>query len=384
MALHFEPAEFAARKGRVLDEMGRRGLDALLLFAPESHYWLTGYDTFGYVFFQCLVLTRDGRFTLLTRSADLRQARHTSLVTDIVVWADEAGAKPADRLRDLLGDLGLKGARLGVEYDTHGLTAAQGRALDAALRDFATTEDASDLVPPLRAVKSAAELAYAVRAAELADDAYQAALERIRPGADESEILATMQGAVFSGGGDYPGNPFIVGSGADALLCRTKSGRRRLDGSDQITLEWAGAYRLYHAAMMNTVVIGKPSARHVELHEAAAEALAACEAAMRPGRSFGDVYAAHARALDERGLARHRLNACGYSLGARYAPSWMDWPMFYRDNPVEIVPDMVLFAHMILMDSESGTAMCLGRTYRITQGAPQRLSRFGSELPVVR
>ncbi len=32
-----------------LEEMARRKLDALLLFAPESHYWLTGYDTFGYL-----------------------------------------------------------------------------------------------------------------------------------------------------------------------------------------------------------------------------------------------------------------------------------------------------------------------------------------------
>ena len=41
-------------------------------------------------------------------------------------------------------------------------------------------------------------------------------------------------------------------------------------------------------------------------------------------------------------MTRHRLNACGYSLGARYAPSWMDWPMFYRDNPTIIAPGMVL------------------------------------------
>jgi Xaa-Pro dipeptidase len=80
MALHFDRAEFQARQGRVLEEMVRRRLDAILLFAPESHYWLTGYDTFGYVFFQCVVMTRDGTFTLLTRSADLRQARHTSLI----------------------------------------------------------------------------------------------------------------------------------------------------------------------------------------------------------------------------------------------------------------------------------------------------------------
>ena len=60
MALHFEPEEFEARRLQVLEEMARRKLDALLLFAPESHYWLTGYDTFGYCFFQCLVCTRNG------------------------------------------------------------------------------------------------------------------------------------------------------------------------------------------------------------------------------------------------------------------------------------------------------------------------------------
>ena len=88
MALHFELEEFEARRTRVLEEMARRKLDALLFFAPESHYWLTGYDTFGYCFFQCLVVKLDGSMTLLTRSADLRQARHTSTIDNIVVWTD--------------------------------------------------------------------------------------------------------------------------------------------------------------------------------------------------------------------------------------------------------------------------------------------------------
>jgi Xaa-Pro dipeptidase len=90
------------------------------------------------MFFQCMVLTRSGEFTLLTRSADLRQARHTSLVKNILVWTDRLNAGPGSQLRDLLDDIGLLGARLGVEYDTHGLTAANGRAVDEALRNFAT------------------------------------------------------------------------------------------------------------------------------------------------------------------------------------------------------------------------------------------------------
>ncbi len=382
MALHFEPAEFEARRGRALQTMEGRKLDALLMFAPESQHWLTGYDSFGFCFFQCLVLTREGEFTLLTRSADLRQARHTSLIGNIVVWTDEASATPAAQLRDLLNDLGLLGARIGIEYDTHGLTAANGRALDDALKNFGLTEDASGLVRTLRAVKSPAELAYVRRAAELADDALDAGLKLIRAGADESAILAAMQGAVLAGGGDYPGNPFIVGSGRDALLCRSHSGRRVLDAEDQITLEFAGVYRMYHVALMRTVIVGKPSERHRELYAACAEALSACEAAMRPGGTFGQVFDAHAAVMEAHGMTRHRLNACGYSLGARYPPSWMDWPMFYRDNPAEVAPDMVLFAHMILMDSDAGAAMCLGRTYLTTDGAPEPLSRHGVELLV--
>ena len=45
------------------------------MFRQESMYWLTGYDTFGYVFFQTLVLDNKGNIILLTRAPDLRQAQ---------------------------------------------------------------------------------------------------------------------------------------------------------------------------------------------------------------------------------------------------------------------------------------------------------------------
>jgi Xaa-Pro dipeptidase len=382
MALHFEPSEFARRQAAVAAAMDSRGLDAMLLFAPESHFWLTGYDTFGFCFFQCLVFRRDGAMALLTRSADLRQARSTSTIEDVRIWVDRADATPAAQLRDMLADLGLARARLGIEYDTQGLTARNGRALDAELAGFADTVDASALVGQLRTVKSPAEIAYVRQAAALADKAFEAAMTEVRPGADEGLILARLQATIFEGGGDYPGNEFIIGSGPDALLCRSKSGRRRLDEQDQLTLEFAGVYRHYHAALMRTVVIGRPTARHLELHAAAVEALAAVEAAMRPGSTFSDVFEAHRSVVDGRGLAEHRLNACGYSLGARFTPSWMDWPMFYSGNPAAIVPGMTLFAHMILMDSSSGTAMSLGRTYLTTNGAPEPLSRLAIDLPI--
>jgi Xaa-Pro dipeptidase len=383
MSLHFTPEEFAERQRRALEAIAARGLDALLMFKQESMYWLTGYDSFGYCFFQCLVLRADGDLVLLTRAPDLRQAQHTSLIEDIRVWVDREGSDPAQQLRELLADKGLAGKRLGVEYDSYGLTAANGRRLDAALDGFAEAGDASDLIDRLRLVKSAAEIACVRRAAELADAALDAAIAETRAGADEGRILAAMQGAVLAGGGDYPGNPFIIGSDRDALLCRYKTGRRRLEAQDQLTLEFAGAFRQYHACLMRTLLVGEPTPRHRAMHAACREALAAAEAKLLPGTAMGEVFDAQAAVLDAHGMAAHRFNACGYSLGAVYAPCWMDWPMFFAGNPVEIGPGMVFFLHMILMDSDAGLAMTLGRTSLVTARGPEPLSEAALD-PIVR
>ena len=60
MPMHFTPAEYAARQAKARSAVQAAGLDALLMFAPESHYWISGYDTFGFAMFQCMVLTARG------------------------------------------------------------------------------------------------------------------------------------------------------------------------------------------------------------------------------------------------------------------------------------------------------------------------------------
>jgi Xaa-Pro dipeptidase len=382
MAVHFETAELAQRRRRATEAMAAQGLDGLLIFRQESMYYLSGYDSFGYVFFQCLYLGADGRMTLLTRAPDLRQARHTSVIEDIRVWVDAPDADPASELREILAEHGCRGQRLGLEEEAYGLTYRNGRRLREALDGFCRLEDASLLVTRLRLVKSAAELVYVQRAAELADAAWAEAERLAAPGAFEGDILAAMQGAVFKGGGDYPGNEFIIGSGADALLCRYFSGRRRLEADDQLTLEFAGAYRHYHACLMRTLKLGKLGARQAEMHEVAREALLACEAALKPGRPIGEVFDAHARVLDRAGYGEHRLNACGYSLGTTFAPNWMDWPMFYRGNPEPAAEGMVFFIHIIIFDSPRGLAMTLGRTSEVTASGSRPLSLASLDMVV--
>jgi len=376
MALHFPASEYLARQKATLAALQSKNLDGLLMFQQESMYYLTGYDTFGFCFFQCLYLGADGRLALLTRSADLRQAQHTSTIEDIRIWTDQAGAQPAAQLRDMLESLGCRGKRLGIETNSYGLTHFNGKAVETAMEEFCDLVESTNLIDRLRLVKSPAELKFVRKAGALGDEALKAGIGKTKAGADEGDILAAQHAAIFSGGGDYPGNEFIIGSGRDALLCRYKSGRRKLSKRDQLTLEFAGVYRHYHAAFMRTLLIGKPSQQYVRMDEACRSALTEVEATLVPGKTAGDVFAAHAKVMDAHGMQKHRLNACGYSLGAKFTPSWMDFPMFYRDNEVEMAAGMVFFAHMILMDSDAGAAYCLGRTYILGARKPEPVSKY--------
>ena len=337
MALHFSKEEFSKRKKDVLISMKEQNLDALLMFRQESMYWLTGYDTFGYVFFQTLVLDQKGNVILLTRAPDLRQAQNTSNIEDIRIWVDKDGINPTEDLKQILNELDLKGKNIGVEYEAYGMTGRNALRLNKSLENYCKVEDQSELITKLRVIKSNEELVYVRKAAELGDKALDEAWKHTRAGASEAKILAEMQKAVLEGGGDYPANEYIIGSGPNALLCRYQAEKRNLSNTDQLSLEWAGTYKHYHSAMFRTIPIGKADPKHIKMHEACVEALTNCVNNLVPGKTVGDVFDAHAKTFDNLGFNKARMNACGYSLGSTFSPNWMDWPMLYTGNPYIIV-----------------------------------------------
>ena len=343
-------------------------------------YCLTGYDTAGFVFFQCLFLGADGRLILVTRLPDLMQARRTSVIEDIRIWMDRDQSKPLQSLEDVLEEAGCRGKTLGVELDAWGLTGLWHERLTAALAGFCRLSDVSDLVARQRAVKSPAEIAHVRKAAALADEALEEAIRLAVPGAFEGDILAAMQSLFFKADGDHPAMEFIIGSGSDALLCRYFSGHRHLEPEDQMTLEFAGSFRHYHAALMRTILTGTASDRQRSMYRACREALVACEEILVPGTEFGTVFDLHEEIMDEAGFGECRLNACGYGLGATFPPSWVDWPMLHSGNPDLVEPGMTIFLDMFLMDTKRDLAMSLSETVLVTEEGSERLSAASLDL----
>ena len=383
MGLHFSVEEFKNRKDKVIKLLKEEKLDAILMFRQESMYWLTGYDTFGYVFFQTLVLDQKGNIVLLTRAPDLRQAQNTSNINDIRIWVDKNESNPTEDLKIILDELNLKGKKIGVEYEAYGLTGRNALRLNKSLENYCSIEDTSELVTKLRVIKSNEEINYVKKAANLADQALSEVWKHAKAGVSESKILAEMNKVIFEGGGDYPANEFIIGSGKNALLCRYQAEKQILNSRDQLTIEWAGTYRHYHSAMFRTIPIGKADPKHYKMHEACIETLSNCENKLKPGNKIGEVFDIHAKTFDDLGYKNSRMNACGYSLGATFSPNWMDWPMLYTGNPYVIKPGNIFFMHMILMDSENNLAMNLGETYLVTESGNERLGNQKLDLVVI-
>ena len=380
--LHFSGNELAERRRRTSERLDDLGLDALLIFRQESMYYLTGYDTAGYSLFQCLVFRADGDMVLVTRSADKEQAAYTSMIPDVRIWVDRGGANPADDVLAVLEEKQLRGAKFGVELNAWGLTGQRWVMMERALKGFGTWEDASNLVQGLRLIKSPSEQDFVRKAGELVDDGLRALNTTIASGVDESRLYAALEQAILGGGGDYPASRAIIASGDGALLVRYFTGRETVGANDQVQLEFAAGYRHYHAAIMRTVLTGRAGDRHTRMHEACVEALAACQAIARQGATFGDIYDAHACVIDAHGLKECRLNACGYSLSANYPPSWMEEPMIYRGNRATVEPGMVIFMHMILVDSANRLTMSLGETGIVHEDRFEPVSVMSHDLVV--
>ncbi len=367
VTLRFSEAEHRARLARTRALLAARGLDALLVFAQESHFYLTGFDTAGYVFFQVgLITANDDRTIVLTRTPDRLQAEVASLYDEVRIWLNAEGANPALDLRAIMADAGLAGGKVGVEFATYGLTAANGRMVEAALEGFCTLEDASDIVRSQRLVKSAAELELVAAAGQLADAATLAAIETARPGAYDTALSGAAVTAMLTQGGDMPSGGPLVNVGPRALFGRGIGGARRIEAQDQVLIELAGSACRYHVVIEHTVAVGPVDPRQQAQMEVAIEALERIKVAAVPGAALGSLDDIHRSVLDGAGFAHARYAACGYALGCTFKPTWMDAPpMIYSGNSLLLQPGMVFFVHIMIPDTVTGLVAGVGQTFAI-------------------
>ena len=317
--LVFSMAEYERRLAGMRAEMDRRALDAMVVTTPENLFYLTGYQTPGYYFFQALVVPLDGEPFMVTRLLEDSNVQTRTWVEYSRPYADTESAVGA--LHMALHEFGLEKARIGYEKHSYFFRASEQEQIIAAMEE-ATFLDSTGLVENLRVIKSPDELDMIRAAAKTTEVGMQAGLDAVTAGVNENEIAAEINYAMTKAGSHYPAIAPFVASGWRCAVGHATWEDREVEQGDVVFLEVGGCRYRYHAPMMRTVMVGQITDEVAEAEEVINEAVSAAVQEMRPGITCGDVDHLCRQYLARYTYGGTQATRSGYSVGIAFAPDW--------------------------------------------------------------
>lgn len=379
MAL-FTQQEYDERLGQAREALAAHGLDGAVCTAPETLFYLAGYEGYTYWADQALVLpvADDEAPTLLVRDTDVATAIETSVVRDIRTYhfgRDE----PPTIVADLVTEKGLAGKAVGIEKQAYALPAASYERLAAALGK-ARLDDCSRLLSRLRVRKSDAELACVRAAARMAAAGMRAGLESIRPGRTEIEVAAAIESALRREGSEYSAMPTILGSGPRSAASHPTPTHRTIERGDPVLFYFAGVRHRYHVTTYRTAVAGKASSTFRRFYEAAEEGLDVLESNIEIGAPVARAARAAAEALRRTGFASYHVARWGYGVGISFPPVWLEAFDVIEESSDTFEPRTLMCLHINFSVPEHRFGIMVGRDYLLTDTGVEALDEIGTQL----
>ena len=374
---YFSLEEYRERLGALRRRMEGAGADVLLVTSPENLCYLSGYQTPGYYWYQTLIVPLDREPVFVVRINEASNVEPLSWVEDCRPYEDFEDW--IAHTRDVLADLGLAGARIGLDYDSFFLRTRDEKRLVAAL-PAATFVDGAGLVEEGRLVKSPQELAYMRQAARAAEAGLRAGIEACRAGVTENDVAAEIHRAQILAGSEYTGLPIFIRTGARDAQTHATWARHPLEPGDSITMEMPGCINRYHAALYGQVFLGEPPDALLRGMEIGNAIMREAKAAIRPGVPAGDIHAlVQGRLREAAGEAAQRNSRTAYSIGIAFAPDWGEGHILSmtqgETRPLEAGMTFHLLAgHVFLTGMERIKRSCCSDTVLVTEDGCETLT----------
>jgi Xaa-Pro dipeptidase len=367
----FDKDELRARGDRARALMERDGLDALLVTGDFSaglnYYYLSGHMPRDYQLNfsrpHVMVLPREGDPFLFVYGVNVENARDASWVEDVVAYAPPFSG---DDLAAALAARGLDKGRIGAElgFDQRlSMPVNELRALEAKLSGGAVV-DASLLLWELRAIKSAAEVAYVKEADAINGAGLALAFSRMKNGDSEVDCARTVGAALIESGAYRPPYAQLLlvseaksrGLGHSSRMLGPQPGYG-LQTGQLLFVDSGVIVNGYWGEFNRMAVVGEPSAEQTRHHGNIREVVGrSVDEALKPGVTFRRVIELMA------GFYRD----CGYTedqFGNYLGPPFMHLchglglqgsePPFVRyDSEQVLEPGMVLSCEAYLRDND--------------------------------
>jgi Xaa-Pro dipeptidase len=233
-------------------------LDAIVAMSPENFAYVVGFIVPSQPVLRwrhaAAVITRNGRRAILTVDMEATTVKNLRPDEDVRVWQEfQENAMPM--FADLLRDLGLASARIGLETDY--LPVRDMEKLSALLPQ-ARWEPSHPIFNRLRMVKTPRELELMRNLARITDRSIKEALEGVKAGDTEMDLAGAVTTNLFRyGAQSYKW--LILASGERSQFPNVGPTLRKLARGDIVRLEVFGALDGYHTGICRTAVVQQAS-----------------------------------------------------------------------------------------------------------------------------
>lgn len=376
--LTFKVEEFKNRIDRVRSRMEKKKIDLMLINTPENIFYLTGHHSPGYYMYMSLLLPIDGDVKLILRQGEIGNARTYSWLSEdqLIVYDDIND--PTELTVKIIRKIN-KG-NIGIELDSWFLKTSDYFKITEILNDLKII-DASGLVEQERIIKSSQEIEYIREAALIASKAMEKAVEGVKAGANDNEIVAVIFSSLCKSGSEYLGLEPFVASGPRSGTMHSSWAGRQINTGDSVLLEIAACKNRYHGALMRTVYVGNLPEKVKHWSEVCIKALNAAIKEIKPGVTSGQVDEACRGIIEREGLYEKFRKRTGYSIGIAFAPDWGEGQIMslQKDDSRTLRPGMVF--HMPPALREYGKfGVGFSETVLVTDDGCGVLTKFKREL----
>lgn len=323
--------ERAGRAKQAFDHLDQP-LDALVLFDDQFIFYYSGFAFFPTERPIALIITRDGERVLFVPRLEREHASQTGEAERVVNYPEFPGQPhPMRHLSDLLRDLGLDQARLGVDHDGYPpVMGYDGPALSEQLGE-ARVQRVTRALDHQMALKSPAEVELIRESARWGAHAHHLLQTYTRVGENETEVEAratkeATAAMIAELGEGYRGqNRWLSGAVAlyrgqigvhSALPHAMTTGATFRHGDTLVTGAGAAIWG-YLSELERTMFVGEANVQQqhffghmLSLQDIAFEAL-------QPGRTCAEVDQAVRAYYEREGLWNHWRHHVGHSLGQR-------------------------------------------------------------------
>jgi len=297
-------------RDRLLAAIRAAGLDAVIASTSNNVTYTSGAYLPSTLLLSTFVVTSaDGAQFIVLNEADAYYVRSCSWIKDVRTFgfSPRSDQEALQLLAQGLSDLGLSGARLGIEKGSVDL-----EAMTVAM-SHATLANGSAVFEKTRQVKTDKEIALFEAAALATAKAIAACFTLARPGDTEKSLQASMQSAVLHLGADGLAHA-VVHSGVHSTVVHAHSMEVPIRWGEVIHVDFGGNFGGYKTDLSRNAVVGSPRPRQADIYRKLCEIEEMLFSQIRPGVSASTLFDVGEKAHQRAGL-KYPWTTIGHSSG---------------------------------------------------------------------